>query len=188
MGNMKDDLERLAQVWDKALAQGIFNDAPNRSQPKGSAEVDFFGQMPTVYNTDIRDSDMEQWNNVLGAQSISEESLLTEEKAPSKGAVRKHTKKLANTNNPVYPNTKGPDSKSPDPEGNFAGGKNLEKLIDLKKKLHQLKAELTKSETLEMMGGKGEAKVAKLEKSIDSLSDEIDELSDSLNGSIIDNK
>lgn len=191
MGNMKDDIERLAQVWDKALAKGIFDDVSPKKSPSGDREMNFFGQMPTVYDTEIKDSDMAQWSDMLNTHSISEDRdvVITEESAPSKGKVKKHSKKMANTNNPVYPDSRGVDTKVPDPNNDFAGGDNLRKLSDLKKKLHGLKVDLTRTEILEKMGGKNaDAKVAKIEKSIDRLSSEIDELSDMLNGSIIDNK
>lgn len=191
MGNMKDDLERLTQTWEKALAQGIFDDVSPKQAPSGDKEMNFFGQMPTVYDTEIRDSDMAQWSDMLKTHSISEdrEVVLTEESAPSKGKVKKHTRKLANTNNPVYPDSRGVDTKVPDPNNDFAGGDNLRKLADLKKKLHAMKVDLTRTEVLDKMDGKdSEAKIAKIEKSIEKLSSEIDELSDMLNGSIIDNK
>lgn len=185
MSSFRDDIERLSKQWDKALQQGIFDDVKKQSGNESPSEVDFFGQMPTVYNTDIRDSDMEKWNDVMSTlknreTSSFDDEILNEEAVPSKKKIKKHANKMANTNNPVYPNTRGKDNKIK-PNTDFAGGPNLDKLIDLKSKLHDLKVQLTKDENQ----GKN---VEKIEASVDKMSKEIDKLSDMLNGSIIDNK
>lgn len=185
MSSFRDDIERLSNQWEKALKQGIFDDVKKQSNNNGDSEVDFFGQMPTVHNTEIKDGDVSKWNDVMSTLNNRETSsfddgMLNEEATPSKKKVKKHANKMANTNNPVYPNTKGKDSKIK-PNTNFAGGSKIDKLIDLKNKLHDLKVQLTKGDNL----GKN---VDKIENSVDKMSREIDKLSDMLNGSIIDNK
>lgn len=185
MSSFRDDIERLSKQWDKALQQGIFDDVKKQGGDEGQREVDFFGQMPTVYNTDIKDSDMEKWSDVMSTLKNREtnsfdDEMLNEESVPSNKKKKKHAKKMANTNNPVYPNTRGKDNKI-NPKTDFAGGPNLDKLIELKGKLHDLKVQLTKDENL----GKN---VDKIESSVDRMSKEIDKLSDMLNGNIIDNK
>ena len=185
MGSFKDDIEKLSAQWEKALEQGIFDDV--KEKPKtGNKEVNFFGQMPTVYDTEIKDSDMDQWKDVMstldGRESYDNHSdvILTEEKTPSKKKIKSHNKKMANTNNPVYPNTIGKDNKIK-PENNFTNGKLLDQLTDLKLKLHSMLAEMHKNEAL----GKD---VKSAEASVDKICKEIDKLSDDLNGSIIDTK
>lgn len=185
MGSFKDDIEKLSAQWDKALAQGIFDDV--KEKPKNSnKEVNFFGQIPTVYDTEIQDSEMDQWKDVMatlnGRESVGNDSeiMLTEEKTPSKSKIKKHNKKMANTNNPVYPNSIGKDNQN-HPENNFTNGKLLDELTELKNKLHSMLADMHKNEAL----GKN---VKSAESSIDKISKEIDKLSDSLNGSTIENK
>ena len=87
---------------------------------------------------------------------------------------------MANTNNPVYPNSIGKDTKN-NPENNFTHGKMLDELTELKDKLHTMLADMHKNEAL----GKN---VKNAESSIEKISKEIDKLSDSLNGNVIENK
>jgi len=176
MSSFRDDIEKLSKQWDKALEQGIFDDCKKPSNNNGPRGVDFFGQMPTVYDTNISDDDVDTWSDAMS----NLDGVLNEESSPSRKSVKKHTKKMANTNNPVYPNTKGSDSKIKS-DTDFAGGPKLQKLIDMKDKLHTLKVQLTKDETM----GKN---IKKIEDSIDKISNEIDKISDMLNGSVIDNK
>ncbi len=186
MSSFKDDIEKLAAQWDKALAQGIFDDNKDKQSQGEKKEINFFGQMPTVDDTEIKDTDVVQWKDFLGVlngrESFHDESenILTEGKAPSKKKIKSHNKKMANTNNPVYPNTIGKDSKIK-PENEFTNGKLLDELTELKKKFHAMLADMHRDEAL----GKD---VKKFEASVEKISKEIDKLSDALNGSIIDNK
>jgi len=186
MSNFRDDIERLTKVWDKALSQGIFDDADAKAAKEAKSRgTNFFGQTPTVHDTDITRGDLDGWNDVLstmhdGISNSGEMQVITEERTPSKKKIANHAKKLASSNNPVYPNTVGKDSKIK-PATDFAGGKNLQKLIDMKDQLHNLKVDLTKGETL----GKD---VRKMRSAVENISREIDKISDMLNGSITDNK
>ena len=41
-----DDINKYADIWDKALAKGIFDGAPKPPAPiEPEASADFFGQM-----------------------------------------------------------------------------------------------------------------------------------------------
>ena len=199
MSSFKDDIDKLSAQWDKALAAGIFDDVkPKQQTNNNNKEVDFFGQM-TGKDTEITDSDISNWKDVmvtLGDSSFSNKEsysdnsysdqsdesdvFLTEEKTPSKKKIKSDSKKMANTNNPVQPNTLGKDNKIK-PENNFTNGKLLDDLIELKSKLHSMLSEMQKNETL----GK-DSKSA--QSAIDKMFKEIDKLSDSLNGSTIDTK
>lgn len=199
MSSFKDDIDKLSAQWDKALAAGIFDDVkPKQQTNNNNKEVDFFGQM-TGKDSEITDSDISNWKDVmvtLGDSSFSNKEsysdnsysdqsdesdvFLNEEKTPSKKKIKSHSKKMANTNNPVYPNTIGKDNKIK-PENNFTNGKLLDDLIELKSKLHSMLSEMQKNETL----GK-DSKSA--QSAIDKMFKEIDKLSDSLNGSTIDTK
>jgi hypothetical protein len=72
---MRDDLEKWAEKWDKALADGVF-ETPKEHVP--SPEVnpsDFFGNWrPAAANGEvIKDVDSQYWNNVYKLSSHSGE-------------------------------------------------------------------------------------------------------------------
>jgi hypothetical protein len=182
---MRDDLAKFTQIWDKAQGQNIFAQADAKAAAEREAkQINFFGQMPDVYDTQINADDMSQWNDVMKVMTDKYEpnnsDLLVEEKTPSKDKVKKHSEKGANTHNPVYPDSIGKDNNI-NPENDFTNGKNLDKLEELKKELHKLQVKFNKSEVL--------AKdTKKIEASISKIKDEIDQLSDMLNGNRVENE
>ena len=179
MSDMRDDLARLTKIWDKAQAQNIFgkSDAQAASE-RDNKQVNFFGQMPNVFDTEINQDDMGQWNDVMRTMNDHfdprNQRVLNEEKNPSKKKIKDNVKKSANAQNPVYPDSIGKDTELK-PVNNFSSGKGLDSLDKLKKQLHDLQDKMLGDEVF----GKN---VSKIEKSIENITNEIDKLSDMLNG------
>ena len=185
MSNMRDDLAKLTQIWDDAQAKNIFAQSDKAAaDARNAKQLNFFGQMPDVYDTQINQDDMSQWNDVMKTMhdryvGDDDNQLMTEEKTPSSDKVSKHSKVAVNTHNPVYPDSIGKDNEI-NPVNNFTNGEELDKLDAMKKELHALQAKMLGDEIL----GKD---VKKFEKSISKIKDEIDNISDLLNGNRIEN-
>lgn len=183
MSNMRDDLAKLTQIWDDAQAKNIFVQSDKAAaDARNAKQMSFFGQMPDVYDTQINQDDMSQWNDVMKTMhdryvGDDADQLMTEEKTPTPSKISKHGKKSANTHNPVY--SIGKDNEN-NPVNNFTNGEDLDKLNDMKKELHDLQSKILRDEVL----GKD---VKKLQKSVANIKDEIDKISDLLNGNRIEN-
>jgi hypothetical protein len=194
-----DQFDKWTQQWDKALADGVFGSkdtAKPESKDKGAAN--FFGQTnisDSDAEAELESSDVDYWNNVVNYSES--ESLLTEEKKesapevvdmfkslknPQLSTVKssdpvedmadliEKTKKMNKSQNPVdYMNT-GKDSKLKVTNG-WSSGEELESLIDLKKKLHELQASLTSKETLDQKTDTASKEIEKVLSMIDKVSD-----------------
>lgn len=165
--NWKDDLEKYSGMWEKALEDGVFKDAPKPPAPKSS----FFGIDKDYSETPIDDIDSKYWNDVYN-QSVGKEEVITEERLPSKEDIKNHAEKLANSHNPVQLDTVGKDNEYQD---EYPNESDLQELIDLKLALEKLEIKMNTDDGL---GQKSDVQTK-----IESLKKQIDELSDSLNGS-----
>jgi hypothetical protein len=175
MGDMMDDINKFSKIWDDALQKGIFADVP---KPEGKpAQSDFFGQYLTdEYDKDkpLNEVDTKYWAKV----SKRADPLFVESKVEDS---KKNTDALANAHNPIYPYTVGKDQDiNVTPNWGF-GGKEIEKLEELKKDLHALEVKLS-SILDEKKSENDTPKGDKVQEKINSLKKEIDELSDSLSG------
>ena len=69
MSSMMDDINKYADIWDKALAKGIFDGAPKPPAPiEPEASADFFGQMKTgEYDIDspLNEGEAKYWKDVF---------------------------------------------------------------------------------------------------------------------------
>lgn len=186
MSNMRDDLAKLTQIWDDAQAKNIFAQSDKAAaDARNAKQMNFFGQMPDVYDTQINQDDMTQWNDVMKTMHdryVGDDTnqVITEEKTPSPKRVSKHSKVTANTHNPIHPTSVGKDTEI-NPVNNFTNGEDLDKLESMKKELHDLQSKMLKDEVF----GKD---VKKLQKSIDKIKNEIDNISDMLNGNKIESE
>lgn len=158
----KDDIDKYSGMWEKALADGVFKDAPKPAAPKSS----FFGLDQDYSEVPLDKTDSKYWNDVYN-QSVGKEQILTEESKPSKDDIKNHTEKLANVHNPIRPETVGKDA-------DYSEEINLQELIDLKLALEKLEIKMNTDEGL---GQKNDVQTK-----MKSLKKQIDELSDSLNG------
>ena len=197
MSSMMDDINKYAQIWDSALAKGIFADAPKPPAPsEPEASADFFGQLKTdVYDMDgvLTEGESKYWAQIAksAAQRTPYHMPLNEERDMDAATVKKHANRLGSTFNPVYPNTVGKDQDLGTPvkvtQNWGVGGKELNDLEDLKKRLYELEVKLSQSGIIKPEKGKkkGGAESTIL-KGMEDLRKDIDELSDKLNGNRAD--
>lgn len=173
MGDMMDDINKFAKIWDDAVQKGIFNSAPS---PKEDREedggTDFFGQYRTdEYDRDkpLNEVDAKYWSTLSNkADPLSEENNL----------LKKVVDAIGTSQNPINVNTVGKDQEvNVTPNWGF-GGKEIEELEKLKVELHELESKLNSLTSKDQ-----DAKVENVHSKIKSLKDEIDRLSDSLAGS-----
>jgi hypothetical protein len=194
-----DQFDKWTQQWDKALADGVFGskDTP-KPEAKDKGAANFFGQTnisDSDAEAELESSDVDYWNNVVNYSES--ESLLTEEKKesapevvdmfkslknPELSTVKssdpvedmadliEKTKKMNKSQNPVDYMSTGKDSKLKVTNG-WSSGEELESLIELKKKLHELQVSLTSKETLDQKTDTASKEIEKVLSMIDKVSD-----------------
>ena len=177
MSDMMDDINKFAKIWDSAIQKGIFADAPKPAIDKPvENETDFFGQYLTdEYDKDkpLNEVDSKYWSKL----AKKADPLFEDAKQDSKV----NANSLANTHNPIYPNTVGKDQDINVTPNWAVGGKEIEQLEELKKELHSLEVKLS-SFLNEKENPQESPEEEKLQIKIDSLKKQVDELSDSLSG------
>lgn len=174
--SFKNDIDKYSAIWEKALKDGIFDSTEQSSHRNDGTPVDepsdFFGLQRDVAHIPLNESEAKNWNNIYRA-SINE--VINEEKQEKIQDLVKKTKAVASAFNPIHVDTTGKDTKNIN-DGNFSHGEDIDKLTEMKKKLHDLKVQMTSKEI------KKNKRFSDLEKKISNLEKEIDELSDSLAG------
>jgi len=165
--DMRTDLEKYADQWDKALKDGVFDDAPKPAVP---SHGDWFGHSSNVADTEIDYSDADYWSQLAGG-----DELLQEETEPTPAELKKMVSRMANSNNPVHPNSLGNDQDVVVTQNWGTGGEEIEELAEMKIKLEQLESRLNAEEG---MGKSGKS----ISEQIKGLKKQIDDLSNSLNG------
>jgi len=173
MGDMMDDINKFAKIWDDALQKGIF-DGPTPPTPADKQEdpdrgTDFFGQYLTdEYDRDkpLNEVDARYW-----AMLSKKADPLSEENNPVKSVVDS----ISRSQNPIHPNSVGKDQELNITPNWGYGGKEIEELEKLKVELHELESKLNNLVSKD-------SKTEGVQSKIDSLKDEIDKLSDSLSG------
>jgi hypothetical protein len=169
------DLEKFSQIWDDAQGKGIFDDEPVAQ--KGSKETSFFGLKTSEVDQQINESDASDWKKLS--------NLMKEESEAKPEDIKKSSKKMANTYNPVYNYSLDSDSK---PKMDWQKETvELEKIDGMKKKLHSVQDQLAKLAGTDKMLPK-KNKDSDIEKKIKKLQDEIDKLSNSYNGNRVKEK
>ena len=172
-----DDINKYADIWDKALEKGIFKDAPKPAQPRNlDAEdaQDFFGQnLSAEYDPDVQlnEVDIKYWAKI---SKMADPNYINEEIAP-KEDIKKSSDKVGSAHNPIRPETIGKDQEPRVTQNWGTGGKEHFQLEDLKKKLEQMESKLNS-----LMGKDKPTESSQVK--IDSIKKQIDDLSDSLNG------
>jgi hypothetical protein len=170
MQDFRSDLEKYTDQWEKALKDGVFDDAPKSPSPR---HTDWFGHTTNASETQIDDEDVENWNQIFNDGG---EALLQEEKETPKDELKKMSSRMADSNNPVHPDSLGNDQDTVVVQNWGVGGKEIEKLAEIKIKLEQLESRLNAEEG---MGNSGKG----ISEQIKKIKKDIDELSNSLNGS-----
>lgn len=188
-----DDINKYADIWDNALKQGIFKDAPKPPTPaEPRASADFFGQInPDEYDVDgalhLNEGEVKYWAEMakIALDKSSYHMPLNEERTPEKSDIQAASSRLGSTFNPVYPHTIGKDQDLGTPvkvtQNWGVGGKELNDLEDLKKRLHELEVKLNSAGIIKPEKGKKESDSTIL-KGMKDLKKDIDDLSDKLNG------
>lgn len=198
MSSMMDDINKYAKIWDSALSKGIFTDAPKPPAPaEPEASADFFGQLKTSeYDMDapLNEGEVKYWSEMakIAGNRAAYHMPLNEERDVDAPTIKKHSSRLGSTFNPVYPDTVGKDQDLGTPvkvtKNWGVGGKDLNDLEDLKKRLYDLEVKLGQAGILKAEKGKkkkGDSESTIL-KGIEDLKKDIDELSDKLNGNRTD--
>lgn len=189
--DMMADINKYAAIWDKAVANGIFADAPKPAvtQPSGEESTDFFGNyMSDEYDIDrpMNEVDSKYWALLSegAAQRGSYNLKFNEERKVSKKEAKASSNKLGSTFNPVYSNTQGKDQDVVVTQNWGVGGKELNDLEDLKKRLYELEVKLNSAGivTADKKKKKKDSDESTILKGLADLKAQIDELSDKLNG------
>lgn len=174
--SFKKDIDKYSAIWEKALRDGIFDSADNSTHKNDGTPVDepsdFFGLQKDVFDIPLNESEGANWNKIYRA-SVNE--VIKEEKKEKIEDLVKNAKSIAKAFNPINIGTTGKDTKNVS-DGNFSSGEELDKLEEMKKKLHDLKVKMTSKEIKE------DKRFPSIAKKIQKLEAEIDELSDSLAG------
>jgi len=174
MSDFMKDLEKFSKIWDDAQNKGIFDDEP--ADQKDSKETSFFGLNTIEVEQQINESDASDWKKLS--------NMMKEESEAKPKDIKKSSKKMANTYNPVYNYSLDSDSK---PKMDWEKeSKELEKIDGMKKKLHDVQNQMAKLAGTDKMLSKN--KNGDIEKRIKSLQDEIDKLSNSYNGNRVKEK
>jgi hypothetical protein len=161
-----DDLNSWAEKYDKAVKDGIFNNPEKEHTPSiQTADSSFFGPYDAKPTDVVSDEDAAYWRDVSGINP----ALLQEfERDVVKGDK---ASRIHNSPNPLRFNTLGTDqSGDNDSIGATYTDVDIEKLGNLKAKLHELLVKVTAYDT----EGKS---VAGLEKQVEELTQKIDDLS-----------
>lgn len=174
MDDMRSDLEKYQDQWEKALSDGVFDSV--EETPKSPVQNNWFGYSPDVSNTEIQDTEADYWKKVLaGEEEGGSEELISEESEPTKEELKKMSSRVANAHNPVSMQSLGNDQDVVVTQNWGVGGKEIEELSEMKVKLEQLESRLNAEEG---MGKTGKS----ISEQINALKKQIDELSNSLNG------
>lgn len=175
---MMDDINKYAKIWDKALEDGIFKDAPKERNFTGMG-TDFFGQslaMDDLGDEPLNEAQIEIWKSLAAVPSLTSGSLIKEESVPSKDSLKNSANKGANAHNPINPTTIGKDSVY---QNAGVEPHEIEKMEEMKKQMEKLEVSLAKMDLNDTNRKKAEKKLA-------TLKEKYDELSDSANGNRFD--
>lgn len=193
MHEQKEQLDKWADMWDKSLANGTFDDAPGPpTPPSQTADVSYFGLVNTHPTDDINDVDTQYWNNLCSNSTSYVDPL--EAAMPSviqeaNGTVPpKEVGKLAepiiNSPNPIRPASVGKDQDM----GKGSLGvtytpEEIEELAELKKKVHSLQDQMNTADGMGKKSSQYDAKIQAIKEKIDALSDDLTQAYDTAIGS-----
>lgn len=176
--DLRSDLEKYQDQWEKAIKDGVFADAPKPEKPAAGS---WFGHS-NVQDSEIEEKEVEDWENIYNMADPDfkdgGEQLIQEETEPTGEILKKVASRMANTHNPLSKQSLGNDQDIVVNQNWGVGGKEIEELAEMKIKLEQLESRLNAEEG---MGKSGKG----ISEQIKNLKKQIDELSNSLNGNRI---
>lgn len=193
--------DKWLEQWDKAQKTEAFKSVP---KPESTSKTpDFFGIGETKPRQNngfsLNEVDSQYWKRVYklskgeniqelkGIPNIDDDPLQSktaekddegERETPEKDDLADKTKKMANTANPTIPSTIGKDQR-PVVTGEWADGKKLREINDMKISLHSLQGKLNANPKFGAYG-KESPQITKIQDQIDELIEKIDNLSNSL--------
>jgi hypothetical protein len=186
---LKDgDFGTWCDQWDKALEDGLFDDAPKPNStgpfahdslpsPPDLSDYDAgslpdHASQPTLVDGMLNEADAKYWNSVANIPAknsdVISELSSKEAKTPDAKNLGKRARIVANEPNPVRINTVGKDQAA---RSDTNTSEAFQKLVELKQELHSIGNKLA-----EMKDSNLDAIYSKFEK----IQSKIDELSDSL--------
>ena len=175
MGDMKSDIDKYAKIWDSALEQGIFDDAPKPPKPSmPEADADYFGQYQINDDIPLNEVDVQYWEKVsrIAGNTGKYVDPLVEEVSTKKD-IENISKAVASAHNPIMPQSVGKDQDVNVTQNWGVGGKGIEQLEELKVRLEKLESKLNSLEGNGESGKSTQTKIDELKKQIDDLSDTI---------------
>ena len=190
----KIDFDKWTDQWEKALEQGVFNDAPHIAPPMTpqTAELSYFGPVNANPSEELRDYDAKYWQTVyamsgdmgLAPDPIrAAENLIQEERKAvelqqqmlneaTEQTIAKVVKDIAQSPNPVRHGTVGKDQDlTPQSLSQTFSEEDIEKLTELKIQLHNAQSMLVSYETEGKSTKAQESQIANLKQKVDALSD-----------------
>jgi hypothetical protein len=190
--NDKQNIENWAEKYEKAVADGVFNE-PNQEvkpTPKTSEET-FFGSQNCHPTDNIADNDADYWRNVysrtanpnyrvdskgelINDHAITEASYLQQEQKKADPELVKTVEKIVTAANPIQYHTAGKDQDlTPQSLGLTFSPEDVNDLSEMKIRLHDLQDQLNSFEGRGTNGKKFESQIASLKAKIDDLSDSL---------------
>lgn len=188
MKNLHTDLDKYTDQWEKALKDGLFDDAPHLPAPK---MPDFFGQWDGDEDVQINECDAKYWARVYelskGNGPGCSPDPLTETKLPSweelvkpsetkgdKTLLKKKATTVADDPNPQQGPSYGRDGVSEKTgqtriSAGWAAEERIQELHDLKVKLYELECKVATMED----SNKSQDKIEAIKKQIDDLSNDL---------------
>ena len=175
-----DNLERLAQLWDKAQANGVFATPPNPETPsvtQNKSDSSYFGLVQSHSTNQVNDCDAKYWKQMWEAsrRGLSyADPLALREDANSKPTTSDVAKAMINSPNPIHPSSVGKDQDmQPVQLGVTFSPKDIEELAELKVSLHSMKDRLNELEGRGKTPSDYKTQLSSLEKKMDELSNRI---------------
>jgi hypothetical protein len=189
-----DNLGTWMDKWQEAQEKGIFKSA--EKQPEVNKQVyssDYFGnvQEKSSKPVGLNECDAKYWkkiyklsNNEVVKEEADEGPLGSEplgktREVPTEKSVGVKSGELAQTANPVQPPTRGIDAKPRKVTPEWADGKGLRELVDMKLNLYELEVKINKHPKFGAYGPES-PEIKKIQSQIDELKSKMDDLSTSL--------
>ena len=168
------DFGKWCDQWDKALEDGLFDDAPKPNKPSSPPDLSAYDAESLPDNNDVdgmlNEVDAKYWKSVYNLSSNQGDApdVIKEANSPKSKDLGKRAMVVANEPNPVRINTVGKDQ---DARSDSSTSEAFQTLTELKKELHLIGNKLAemKDSNLDVIYSKFE----KIQKKIDELSDSL---------------
>ena len=171
----KDQLDKWADMWDQAQEKGIFDDGPGLPTPSPHTSNDSFFGLQNTHPTDtIQDSDAKYWadlHNTPELGGVKEDELLQEATDRGQSWTDPKAQNKKYPPNPLRVDSGGEDQKlEPQQLGVTFDEKDIEELIDIKNRLHELENKMIATSMTGNSTKTAESRIESLKKKLDELS------------------